>query len=307
METLANLESFVRSAELGSFSAAARKLALTPAAVSRNVAQLERNLGVRLFQRSTRGLALTEAGEQFRQSVTPGLDSIQNAIAGVRIQAGRPSGKLKISAPPAFGRDYLLPLMPAFLQQFGGVTPDWHFDNRQVDLVAEGFDAAIGGGIEITPGMVARTLAPLHVIAVSSPRYLAGRPAIREPADLAGVDAIIMRSVPTGRLRAWMLASKEGGEVTLDMQPRMIANDPEAVCQAVLAGAGVGMVGVPHALPHLESGEMVRLLPGWYADAGTISLYYAGNRLLPAKTRVFVEFVVEAFRTRDWARRFSAA
>jgi DNA-binding transcriptional LysR family regulator len=99
METLANLESFVRSAEGGSFSAAARRLALTPGAISRNVAQLERNLGVRLFQRSTRGLALTEAGERFLQSVQGGLDSIQGAIADVTVNAGQPAGVLKLSAP----------------------------------------------------------------------------------------------------------------------------------------------------------------------------------------------------------------
>src|ERR1700681_3582449 len=97
METLANLESFVRSAESGSFSAAARRLALTPAAGSRNVAQLERNLGVRLFQRSTRGLTLTEAGERFQQTVSGGLDSIQAAIADVTAKAGQPAGVLKLS------------------------------------------------------------------------------------------------------------------------------------------------------------------------------------------------------------------
>jgi DNA-binding transcriptional LysR family regulator len=100
METLSNLESFVRSAELASFSEAARRLALTPAAVSRNVAQLERNLGVRLFQRSTRGLKLTEAGERFLQSVAGGLDSIQAAIADVSAHAGQPAGTLKLSAAP---------------------------------------------------------------------------------------------------------------------------------------------------------------------------------------------------------------
>ncbi|WKW30678.1 LysR family transcriptional regulator [Pseudomonas viridiflava] len=103
METLANLESFVRSAEMGSFSAAARRLALTPAAVSRNVAHLERNLGVRLFQRSTRGLALSEAGERFLRSVQGGLDSIQGAIADITANAGQPAGILKLNAVPGLG------------------------------------------------------------------------------------------------------------------------------------------------------------------------------------------------------------
>src|SRR5690606_33192362 len=164
METLTNLESFVRSAEAGSFSAAARRLGLTPAAVSRNVAQLEANLGVRLFQRSTRKLTLTEAGERFLANVGSGLESVQAAIADVAGNAGEPSGLLRLSAAPGFARDFLLPLMPEFLKQYPAVTPEWHVDNRQVDLIADGFDAAIGGGIELAQGVVARAIAPAHLI-----------------------------------------------------------------------------------------------------------------------------------------------
>jgi DNA-binding transcriptional LysR family regulator len=172
METLANLESFVRSAESGSFSAAARRLGLTPAAVSRNVAFLERNLGVRLFARSTRGLTLTEAGERFRLSVQSGLDSIQEAIADIKMNAGEPAGVLKLSAAPGFGMDFLLPLMPTFLERYPGVIPDWVFDSRPLDLIAGGFDAAIGAGFDLPPGMVARELAQIHLIAVASPALL---------------------------------------------------------------------------------------------------------------------------------------
>src|SRR6185369_8677055 len=113
METLANLESFVRSAETGSFSAAARRLALTPAAVSRNVAMLERNLGVRLFQRSTRKLTLTEAGERFLAAVGGNLEALQAAIAMVATDQGEPAGVLKLSLPPTFGIAHVLPLLPA--------------------------------------------------------------------------------------------------------------------------------------------------------------------------------------------------
>src|SRR5690606_29953506 len=113
MESLANLESFVRSAELGSFSAAARRLALTPAAVSRNVAQLEARLGTRLFQRSTRRLTLTEAGERFFHTVSGGLGSIRDAIADLTSNSAQPAGVLRIAVATGFGLDYLLPLLPA--------------------------------------------------------------------------------------------------------------------------------------------------------------------------------------------------
>lgn len=198
METLANLESFVRSAETGSFSAAARLLALTPAAVSRNVAILERNLGVRLFQRSTRKLSLTEAGEGFLASIGGNLDALQAAIATVATERGEPAGVLKISLPPTFGIDHMLPLLPEFLARYPLIRPEWHFENRQVDLIAEGYDVAIGGGFELTPGVVARPLSSAEVLAVASPAYLAGRTLPRHPADLADHHGIVMRGLRTG-------------------------------------------------------------------------------------------------------------
>lgn len=306
METLSNLESFVRSAECSSFSAAGRLLALTPAAVSRNVAQLERNLGVRLFQRSTRGLTLTEAGERFLQSVSGGLDSIQSAIAEVKSQVEQPAGVLKLSISLAFGRDYLLPLMPAFQARYPAILPDWHFDNRQVNLITEGFDAAIGAGFELAPGVVARELARLHVVAVATPGYMQGRPWPESPSELSDLDGLVMRSAQTGRIRLWVMRNAAGEEMALELKPRMIANDPDAICRGVLMGMGIGVLAMPNALPHLESRALIRVLPDWYMDAGPISLYFASKRLPPAKTRAFVDFIIDGFREQKLAQRFSA-
>src|SRR5690606_33670332 len=228
METLANLESFLRSAESGSFSAAARRLALTPAAVSRNVAMLERNLGVRLLQRSTRKLTLTEAGENFLAAIGHPLEALQNAIAAVSTDDGQPAGTLKVSLAPSFA-DYLLPLLPEFLQRYPRVRPEWHFENRSVDLVAEGYDAAIGGGFELAPGVVARTLAPLHIIAVASPAYLARHPLPGDPSGLAGLDGILMRSLSSGRIRTWTLRNAQGDKAAVAMRETIVVNDPMAV------------------------------------------------------------------------------
>jgi len=306
METLANLESFVRSAETGSFSSAARRLALTPAAVSRNVAQLERNLGVRLFQRSTRGLTLSEAGERFLQSVQGGLDSIQGAIADITVNAGQPAGVLKLSTSQALGMDYLLPLMPAFLKRYPAVTPDWFLDNRPLDLIAGGFDAAIGGGFDLPPGMVARELAQVHIIAAASPAFLRGKRSPKDPAGLGDFDSVAMRSPLNSRVRTMVMRHRNGAEMAAVQKPVMLFNDPDAVCHATLLGVGIGLVGVLHALPHLQSGALVRVLPDWHGDVGPLSLYFASQKLLPGKTRVFVDFVTEAFREQKLAHRLSA-
>src|SRR3979411_484129 len=128
METLANLESFVRSAEMGGFSAAARRLSLTPAAVSRNVAMLERNLGIRLFQRSTRKLTLTEAGERFLHAIQGNLDEWQASIASVATDRGEPAGVLKVSMGMMFGVEYILPLLPEFLKRYPHVRAAGPFE-----------------------------------------------------------------------------------------------------------------------------------------------------------------------------------
>ena len=298
METLSNLESFVRSAESSSFSAAARRLALTPAAVSRNVAQLERNLGVRLFQRTTRGLTLTEAGERFLNSVGAGLDGIQGAIAEVTAKAGEPAGVLKLSMAPGFGRRHVLPLMPAFMARYPALTLDVHLENRRVDLVAGGFDAAIGGGFELAPGVVARELMPVHGVLVASPDYLRGRKPPATPADLVDLDAIVMRSPQSGRAKSWEMRNRAGDGISAVLRPRVFLNDPDAICAAALMGMGVAMLATTDLESHLETGALRRVLPEWHVEIGAVSLYFTSQKLMPAKTRAFVDFVTAAFRER---------
>lgn len=306
MESLISIECFVRSAEAGSFAAAARRLGLTPAAVSKNVARLENNLGVRLFQRSTRSLTLTESGERFLDEASGGLASLQSAIANLASADGQPSGMLKVSMGLVFGRDYILPLLGEFLGRYPAIRPDWHFDNRQVDLIAEGFDAAIGGGFELPPGVVARKLSPAHLVLLASPAYLDSRPTIRYPSALPSHDGIRIRSPQTGRVRPWPLTNRQQAQAPISLKERMTFSDPEAACVAALMGLGVTLVSMQHAVPYLDSGRLVRVLPEWYVDAGNTALYYTAQKLLPAKTRVFVDYVIEHFRSQGLERKFSA-
>jgi len=306
MKQLGNLESFVRSAEAGSFSAAARRLGLTPAAVSRNVARLESQLGLRLFHRSTRHLTLTESGERFFHEASAGMQVLEHALASVSVAAHRPSGVLKVSMAPSFGNDYVVPLLPEFLTRFPAIVPDLRLENRPVDLIQEGYDAAIGGGFALPSGVVARELARAHVIAVASPSYLARAGQPRAPSDLSQHDGIVLRSPSSGRARSWPLRNRAGEEAPVELRNRLMLNDPESVCRCAILGIGIAFIATMNTVQHLRSGVLVRLLPDWHSDIGPISLYFAGQRQLPGKTRAFVDFIVEEFGRRGLARLLSA-
>lgn len=306
MEHFNSIECFVCSAEVGSFAEAARRLSLTPAAVGKSVARLEAGLGVRLFQRSTRSLTLTEAGQRFLVEVSSSFHTIQNAVANIASAQGQPAGTLKVSMGTVFGRLYVLPLLGQFLQRYPAISPDWHFDNRQVDLIAQGFDAAIGGGFELPQGVVARKLAPAHRVLVASTAYLARQAPIRHPDDLPGHDGILIRSPQTGRVRNWPLTSRQQAQSPLSLKQRMTMSDSEAACAAAEQGLGIALVSMPFAVPYLHSGALQRVLPDWYVDDGHISIYYREHKLLPGKTRAFVDFIIEQFAEQGLAQFFSA-
>ncbi|MDA7087147.1 LysR family transcriptional regulator [Pseudomonas sp. SA3-5] len=305
METLAGLDCFVRSAEAGSFAEAARRLGITPAAVGKNVAKLEAGLGVRLFQRSTRSLTLTEAGERFLREVRGGLSSIQRAVANLASAAGQPAGVLKVSMGVTFGRDYVVPMLGDFLQRYPAITPDWHFDNSPVDLIAQGFDAAISGAMELSPGVVARKLAPARRVLVASAGYLDAHPLAAVPSDLTQHTGILVRSPQTGRVRPWTLRNRSNAEAAIELPVRLTMTDPDAACRAAEMGLGIALVSLPHALPYLDQGSLLRVLPDWYVDAGHIAVYFSAHTLLPAKTRAFVDCLVEHFKAQNLAERFS--
>jgi len=186
------------------------------------------------------------------------------------------------------------------------ITPDWHFDNRQVDLIGQGFDAAIGGGFELPPGVVARKLTPAHRVLVAAPAYLQRHAQIDEPPVLQRHDGILIRSPQTGRVRSWPLTSRWQGQQPLLLRQAMTMSDSDAACAVAEQGLGIALVSLPFAVPYLQAGRLQRVLPDWYVDDGHISLYFAEHKLLPGKTRAFVDFIVEQFAEQGLAGRFDA-
>ncbi|MTV37058.1 LysR family transcriptional regulator [Duganella radicis] len=298
------LDAFIAAADEGSFSAAARRLGLTPAAVSKSVGQMEARLGVRLFQRSTRSLALTTDGERLYGQVRLPWGEIGDALTDLRQGAGKPAGTLKVSLAYTVGRQYFVPLLEGFWRRYPDVVPDLYFDNRHVDLVAEGFDVGIGGGIELTDALIARELARVDIVLAASPAYLKAHAAPESPQELARHHGLLRRSLSTGRLMPWTLKNRAGQEVVASVRPVAVLDDPEAIARAAACGMGIGMLPLPHALPLLDSGELVRVLPDWRAETRPLSIYYSSRKLVPAKVRVFVDYMVEQFRASGHAARF---
>ena len=166
-----------------------------------------------------------------------------------------------------------------------------------VVLLALGFPVAVGFAwvFELTPGVISRKLAAADIVAVASPAYLAGQVLPAHPTELSRLNGIVMRGSRTGRVRQWLMQDDAGQEASASLNENIVLNDPAAMREAALLGLGVTLLVLPDVQGHIQRGELVRLLPHWHADAGAISLYYPSRTLMPAQTRVFIDFMVEAF------------
>ncbi|KAI1697407.1 lysR substrate binding domain-containing protein [Ditylenchus destructor] len=232
------------------------------------------------------------------------LGEIGDALTDLRQGAGKPAGTLKVALAHTVGREYFVPLMGEFVRRYPDVVPDLHFDNRQVDLIAEGFDVAIGGGIELTDALIARELARLRIVLVAAPSYLQAHPAPTHPSELARHRGLLRRQLSTGPLVA--VGAQERGRRGGGGQ--RAAGDGAGRSGSHRPGGGhrqgIAMLPRPHALPLLERGELVRVLPDWYAETQPLSIYFTSRKLVPAKVRVFVDYIVKEFPASGQAARF---
>ena len=289
-----HLEAFIHAAEAGGFSAAAVRLGVSAAAVSKQVARLEARLGAQLFHRTTRSLALTEAGEQLYESSAAHWRSLQAALDEVTGPARAPAGCLRVSVGNGFGRRQILPLMPEFLTAYPAIRLDWNFENRRVDLVAEGFDAAIGNVIDPDSRVVACELLRVDVVLCAATDYLARRGVPQSLADLTDHDCVRLRSPTTGRVQEWSFGPDE--QTWIGGESRVIVDDVEALAEAVRLGLGIGLVGRYHLTEEFAAGRVVRLLPELEISPTAIAIYHRSGRQPAPKLRVFIDFLVERLR-----------
>jgi len=291
-DQLDGLVTFVCVAEHASFSAAAVRLGVSPSAVSQVIRNLERRLGVALFNRTTRSVSLTEAGVGFLAKVQPAVNTLTAAALEVGDSSGLPSGLLRLNVPRAAYLTVLQPLLSAFLAAHPQIDLELTLENALVDIVRLGFDAGIRFGDFVEQDMVAVKVGPpLRMCVIASPGYLARHGTPAHPAELLQHNCIGFRA-SSGVVERWDLV-KGQETLALPVGGRMIVNDSSALVQSVLDGLGVGYMISGHIDPFIARGELVSLFEAWCPELPGYTLYYPDRRRVSRKLRALIDFLRE--------------
>jgi DNA-binding transcriptional LysR family regulator len=294
-----HIASFVSVAEHGSFSAAAAAVDTSPSTVSRKVSQLEELLGVRLLERTTRNVALTEAGRIYHGMCQEILERITHADATMAAMRARPTGTLRISAPIAFGRLHVSPILPEFIQAYPEVQIEADFTDRFVDLIDEGYDAVVRIGALVNSSLVARKLAHNRRIVVAAPKYLQGRCVPFTPLDLKEHDCLCFtRHVqPSDQ---WTF-SRDDKNFTVKISSLLRSDNSDAIHLAALRGAGIALVAAYMCQTDIQHGKLVELLPDWQiTPESSIYVAFPSRQFLPPKVRVFADFISAKLKKEPW-------
>ncbi|WP_081060562.1 LysR family transcriptional regulator [Burkholderia territorii] len=293
---LSELTAFISIAEQKSFRAAARTLGVSPSALSHAIRNLEARLDVRLFNRTTRSVALTDAGEQFLRRVRPAIADLEDAVNEAASARNRPTGSVRISASELATKPLVRHVLPEFLATYPDIHVEFVVNSRMVDIVADGFDAGIRVHDDVPRDMIAVRFGPdMRFAAVASPDYLARHPSPKSPQDLEHHQCIRFR-FESGALYRWDLAFR-GKSASLDVDGPLTLSNQNLMVEAALAGIGIGWVLEDLVSEYLEAGRLIRLLPEWSQPFPGLCLYYPANRHPPTALRLFVQAV------RDWAKR----
>ncbi len=288
MDDLKGMAVFFHVVDAGSFSAAARRLEMSKSAVSKQVAHLERHLGVRLVHRSTRRLGLTEAGEVFFRSCARIVGEADHARRQLGQQGEAITGTLRVSCPVAFGDRFVTPLVTEFAALHPGLNLELLIDDRVLDVIEERIDVAIRIGWLEDSQLIARRLLDSPRVLCASPGYLGRHGIPEQPRDLAHHQWIILSLLPT----PYRQTLSAGGETcTVHVSGRFRTNSTLALRSLLLAGAGIGVLAEFLVGEDIRQGRLVRLLPAW--DVGDAGIYavYRDREYMPAKTRVFIDFL----------------
>jgi DNA-binding transcriptional LysR family regulator len=292
MDLVAGMRVFTAVVDAGSFAAAAEKLQLSRGMATRYVAQLEAHLGLRLLHRTTRKLSLTEAGSGYYQRALQILAMVEEAESSAAREASVPRGTLRIATSVVLGSRHLDRLLAEYLRRYPGVEIDLALNDRVVDLVEEGFDLALRMAKQVAPGLIARRLARVPILACAGPHYLKKHGTPRSPEELAGHNCLVQPySSSQGR---WHFRRK-GAERTVRVAGNLRSNNGDVLVNAAIDGLGVILEPAFLVSEALRQKRLVRVLPDWDADEFTLFAVYPNRKFLPPKVRSLIDFLAERF------------
>ena len=292
---LDHLEVFALVVRMGGFRAAAAERGVSSSVISQTISALEHALGLRLLNRTTRSMALTEAGEHLLERLRPALNEIRSALVELDNLREEPSGTLRINAPGPAVDHILCPLAFAFMRDHPAVKVELVSDAAIVDIVEQGFDAGVRFGQQLQQDMIAVPLGrPLRYAIVASPGYLSKRGRPNVPSDLIGHDCI-RRRYPGGTLASWTF-EKGGDSLEITPDGRLTLSSAHQELQAAIAGQGIAHVFEDYARTHIAGGSLVEVLADWSPQLPSWFLYYPSKRHSSAAMRAFIDFV------RQWSR-----
>jgi len=294
MDRIDAMQAFVAVADSRGFAPAARKLKLSPSAVTRLIAALEERLGARLLQRTTRSVTLTDAGTRYLERARRILADVDEAERIAEGERTRPSGRLVVSAPLGFGRLHVSPVMTAYLKHYPEVAGELRLEDRMVSLVEDGVDLAVRIGELADSSLVARQVGAMRRIVVASPVYLKARGEPKRPDALASHDTIQFGS--TTGLADWRFVDGKD-DIRVDISPRFSTNSSDAAIQYAEAGGGLTRVMAYQAATSLKMGRLKIVLEKFELRPLPIHIVYPTSRLLSAKVRTFIDLVTEVA---DW-------
>jgi len=290
--SLTELEAVVAVARERSFRRAALGLGMSPTALSNAVAKLETNLGVRLFNRTTRSVAMTDAGQTFVDQVSPALRDIQGAMDAARSQQSTPAGTLRINAFAAAAREIISPLILGYLRRYPSVHVDLVTEGRLIDIVSEGFDLGVRRADLVPTDMIAVPLGrPQRHAVVASPEYLERHGEPHTPADLVRHRCIRVR-LPNGALLRWHF-ERDGQVTEIAVDGPITVDEASLARTAVLDGMGVGLFLEPNVRDDLAAGRLTRLLADWTPPLADLCLYYPSRRNPTAAFAAFIRMARE--------------
>lgn len=292
MDLLSGMRLFARVVETGGFSVVARETGSSQPTVSRTVAALEAHLGVRLLNRSSRAVTLTDDGRQFYALASDALEAVAEAEGSVGRRRGQPTGLLRLGTPVAFGRLHVAPRMPVFLDRHADVEVEMVMNDAFVDLVGEGLDLAIRAGELADPSLIARRIGTTRRVTVAAASYLARRGAPAVPEDLARHDCVLYTRLATGNRLHF---DGGAGPIQVDVRGRFRADNSEAVREAVIGGAGIAVVPVWLFTDEIGRGRVRIILEAFEPTRLPIHAVYPSRRLLSAKVRAMIDFLAAEF------------